>query len=837
MGNESNNPPLVRQLMDRIRTEVQRSRTFQPGSSDGIEIAEISAPTCAAIPVSQELTRRNELPPSLQLHLTDPEPIESPLTQFKIASNSRYRVEDLVAFNDREFVTVAYRALLLRRPDDGGFNNYLHHLRNGTSKEEILYILRESAEGRVTRVTVSGLSRRMLLIRASRLPLVGRLVALGRGIWNLPQVEQQIRAAEGRLIALIERSHNSLGASLLQATRALREVEDGYGKLTNYAASKTDREVAEGTQDSIRKISAELDSLTTTSKDKATKSEVARLHKAFAELNSRFADDEKSVREVRTILAELKSTQGSRASTIELADLKNSNKSLTAELEIFRKGIETIHAAVAELRTLTNSRAAALDVSSLFHAHTALSAQFENDRQSLKNAQEAIGAVREGLIAAESTLASLSRTKADQTELAQTRADNLASQEFIRSEVRSVVDRAILSVYEQLHSRTESYVSRNELLSIGGEFSAAMKTAIDAFRESLAQLAATKANIGDLERTRQDLQSMIDVISSDAIRDRDATLRDLNAQFESLSRSKADIEAVEKTAIQFGASLESTRQESQEALERTSNSLSIQAHDLRVNLLDQERRLMLLLVEARKRLPLPMSQEQIAKLSVEEDHLLDSMYASFEDRFRGTRADIKSYQANYLPHIREAKAGLKENPIIDLGCGRGEWLEVLRDEGLFAQGTDKNRVFLEVCRELNLNVVEQDALALLQGRKPNSVGAVTAFHIIEHLQLKTLIAVLDESLRVLKPGGVLIVETPNPENIVVGACNFYYDPTHVRPLPPQSTQFLLEARGFVNVAVMHLHPNARFAFLKAEIPGLAPLFSNGQDYALIAKKA
>jgi SAM-dependent methyltransferase len=770
--------------MDRIRTDIERRRAIQQGLTDHVELAE-QTPTYETNVAAPELASgaRAGLPDRVKLDLADPRAIELPST-FKCTSDKQYNVEDLVGLNDRQFIDVAYRTILLRPPDQDGFSTYLRHLRSGTSKEEILRILLESAEGRVAGTTVKGLSRRIFWLRASRLPFVGQLVSLGIALVNFPQMERKRRIDEGRFIALVEQSHHNLERSILLANRALRDLEHGYDDVTNYAASKAGPDVIERFDSSIRRITESLDNLATSDKGKATTSDVALLQTAHTALNSQMANAQKLLHDVRSSLAHLRSAQNSRASTVDLAILKQAHAALKDELEIDRKVVRNDHTVLAELRTLIDSRAAAVDLASLHRAHSALSKQFENSRESVQEVRAAIGTISARLNAAKNALASLSETKADLKALGQMRGDLFASLDLSRSEVKTALDRAIQEVH------------------------------------------------ANLDVQRHDLQSTTDFAKKSEI-----TLKDLNEQFGLLTATKADLGTVERAAAQITASLDSTRREGQDALERTSKLLSNQAHDLKVNLLDQERRLTFLLLEARKRLPLPLSTEQIENLSTEEDHILDSMYASFEDRFRGTRADIKNYQTGYLKYIRQARAGSKERPIIDLGCGRGEWLEILRDEGLSAQGADKNRIFLDACRELNLNVVEEDALTLLQGKKPQSVGAVTSFHLIEHLQLKTFIAVLDESLRVLKSGGVLILETPNPENILVGAFSFYYDPTHIRPLPPQSTRFLLEARGFVNVDVLHLHPNPSFEFLKDEIPKLAPLFSGGQDYALVAWKA
>jgi O-antigen chain-terminating methyltransferase len=221
----------------------------------------------------------------------------------------------------------------------------------------------------------------------------------------------------------------------------------------------------------------------------------------------------------------------------------------------------------------------------------------------------------------------------------------------------------------------------------------------------------------------------------------------------------------------------------------------------------QERRITLLLEEARKRLPEPFSQEQIQVMTAEAKRPLEALYVSFEDHFRGTREDIKERCKVYLPLIKKAGLGTEEMPILDLGCGRGEWLELLLEEGLQAQGLDINPILVEECRKRGLAVAEGDLIAYLRTLPDASVGGVTGFHIIEHLPFNTIIKALDETVRVLKPGGLAIFETPNPQNVLVGSCNFYIDPTHLRPLHSEMMRFVAEARGLCHVKILHLHPS------------------------------
>ncbi len=280
----------------------------------------------------------------------------------------------------------------------------------------------------------------------------------------------------------------------------------------------------------------------------------------------------------------------------------------------------------------------------------------------------------------------------------------------------------------------------------------------------------------------------------------------------------------------------------QERIEGELNPMRQQLYDYRRNLTDQQRRLGLLLEEARKRLPAPLDEQQLSILAREQDHLMDALYVSFEDQFRGTRTEIQQRLQVYLPHLRKAGAGLSENPILDIGCGRGEWLELLTQEGFVARGIDLNRTMVAGCRERGLRVDEAEALACLCALPDASLGAVTGLHIIEHLPLAILIGVLDEALRVVRPGGVVIFETPNPENLMVSAYNFYFDPTHRNPLPPLLSSFLLEGRGWTPVEILRLNPypeHQRFSVDGGQsqvTSWLNEVFCGPQDYAVIGHK-
>ena len=246
---------------------------------------------------------------------------------------------------------------------------------------------------------------------------------------------------------------------------------------------------------------------------------------------------------------------------------------------------------------------------------------------------------------------------------------------------------------------------------------------------------------------------------------------------------------------------------------------------------DQQRRIGLMLHALRHPAP--------PELDAEDDHALDALYVAFEDSFRGARAAIKQRQRVYLPRLRVAADAAPGCSVLDIGAGRGEFLELLREEGIAALGVDANDTMAAQCQAAGLDCAQGDALSFLAARPDASLAAVTGFHIIEHLPFKVVVRIIDEALRALAPGGLLILETPNPANILTASRYFYLDPTHRNPLPWEMMKMIAEARGFTDPEIVQLHPmDGRFPGadrLLAE--SLDRIFYGPQDYALVARKA
>jgi len=227
----------------------------------------------------------------------------------------------------------------------------------------------------------------------------------------------------------------------------------------------------------------------------------------------------------------------------------------------------------------------------------------------------------------------------------------------------------------------------------------------------------------------------------------------------------------------------------------------------------------------------------------------EQAYVELERRFRGTPEEIRERLIHYLPHLEG------RGPILDLGCGRGEALALFAEHGLVARGVDGSASMVARCRERGLEVEEGDLFRALADAGPESLGAVVSFHVIEHLPPEAVEHLVRLAFRALRPGGLLILETPNPLSLVVAARLFWIDPTHRRPVHPETLQLACRLAGFDPVEFLPLRPfpaarrlpEIDLATLPAEHRALAhdihllrdhldDLLYGEQDYAVLAEK-
>lgn len=243
--------------------------------------------------------------------------------------------------------------------------------------------------------------------------------------------------------------------------------------------------------------------------------------------------------------------------------------------------------------------------------------------------------------------------------------------------------------------------------------------------------------------------------------------------------------------------------------------------------------------------------EPVEALSRRRD---EQAYLAFERRFRGTEEEIAERVAFYL-HRLAAAAETSGGEVLDLGCGRGEALAVFGRAGLRARGVDASAEMVARCRERGLRAEAGDLFAALAAEGEGALAGVVSFHVVEHLDPTSIDRLIRLAFRALAPGGLLIVETPNPLSVVVAARSFWLDPTHQRPVHPDALEMLARQSGFEPVERLDLRPFPAAERLPeidlAHLPEdqralgdrinrlrdrLDDLLFGYQDYALIAEK-
>lgn len=215
----------------------------------------------------------------------------------------------------------------------------------------------------------------------------------------------------------------------------------------------------------------------------------------------------------------------------------------------------------------------------------------------------------------------------------------------------------------------------------------------------------------------------------------------------------------------------------------------------------------------------------------------DDFYLRFEDRFRGTREDVTRKQRQYLPLLEPVRAVFAGGKTLDLGCGRGEWLELMIGMGFSARGVDLNESMVDLCRHRGLDIEKQDAIKALRVAADDSLAIVSGFHIVEHMFFDDVLTLVAEAYRALRPGGLLILETPNPENLMVATWSFRMDPTHHHPIPPDLMQFVGEDAGFSPASIIRLNgPDSPGNSTGEFSEKFRYILSDAHDYGLVAQK-
>lgn len=793
-------------LMDRVREEVERRR-----------LADVED-----MPL--------EVTPSDRKH--DPFPRwQSRASTLPI--KRAYDLPELLQFSDAEFVDTAYRVLLHRPVDPASREQYMAVIRNGyMSKVEVLGRIRFSREGKQCGVHVEGLLRPYLIHRWKRFPVLGTFLALASALIRLPRLSNRLQAIEQAAAretqALGEFLNRSIGVmeQRYQAeTDDLRAVQGELHKMSiarqqELKAAVIRIETLKDRLEAERRVLRSIDEGHQQLEDEA-RARFAQLEAMTTKLNNDVnAVNEHGERARQNILERISS-------------LDRSNESLNAEFEKFRDA----------------RNKAAQDVKRhLESVDKAMSSLMEDIRENRKARESALNDVIERLDELDSVTSDLDEkfrderhTRSESLEqlmerLATVDADSKSLSEEFREyqSMRSKVLREFAERLEALDTDTET---------VGQRLRAVREDHEKAVGELAERLKAVDDIAAELNESMQSRTTEYE-LQHQEVMDR------LGAHDSILEAIKTDDEKI----AEFNQSMESYREELEKRHHEIVNHLS--AHDSMIDAVkkgDAQTRRSGLEVQRQLMKLLDSSSPSVERVQGNDgagaggngDQVLAPAYVDFEDTFRGTHDDIKARVGEYLKtftaHGIQASAGL----VLDLGCGRGEWLDVLDENGFTCRGVDLNPVMLEDLRNRGFDVVESDALEYLRALETNSVAVITSMHLVEHVPHNTLIRMLDECFRVLKPKGLLILETPNPENLTVGACWFYLDPTHRNPIPPGLLQWTVSARGFEQTEIERLSEHRMqpdLPFVADDVPAahqinkLITWFTAPPDYAVIAQK-
>ena len=497
-------------------------------------------------------------------------------------------------------------------------------------------------------------------------------------------------------------------------------------------------------------------------------------------------------KKITEILRFLNSKQESTESSLE--SLNSKQESTESSLESLNSKQESTESSLESLNSKQESTESSLESLNSKQESTESSLESLNSKQeSTESSLESLNSKQEST---ESSLESLN-SKQESTE---------SSLESLNSKQESTE-----SSLESLNSKQESTESSLESLNSKQESTESSLESLNSKQES------TESSLESLNSKQESTESSLESLNSKQ-ESTESSLESLNSKQES---TESSLESLNSKQESTESSLESLNSKQESTESKFSNILknielfNSQLSDLKIAL------------------------NKLRTFSYTTDISIDDLnYGSFEERFRGSYETIKERQKRFLKFIKTANKNTNEGFFIDIGSGRGEFLDLLKEANIPCKGIDIDKRMIELSQKHGHEVTNIDALDFLRSASDNELKGVVSFQVIEHLNPNSMIHLIHQCCRTIKKGGTLILETVNP-NSLHSLMSFWNDPTHLHPIPPDVLKFYFEMADFKDVEILYYSDVPETELLEGDnnnTKKLNKLLFGPQDYAVIGWK-
>ena len=394
---------------------------------------------------------------------------------------------------------------------------------------------------------------------------------------------------------------------------------------------------------------------------------------------------------------------------------------------------------------------------------------------------------------------------------------------------------AVIQFFKRQIARALGWFVRDQV-----EFNRATVTSMQATLEALNDVNRSLASLGEIRKDAEALRAEaveLKDIRSHWLQWRESWEKRLHRNEAHFLRSVADLNAAFEQRVHTADSnyrdkLQAQHDDYLAALDRSTKDIQERLWaDLAAIRTDYEKLIHYELRLIRQQRSIAGTTPAASPAALPSEGFTEFDYVKFADRFRGTEDYVRNGQRFYLPHFEKCTS------VLDIGCGRGEFLEVMREANIPARGIDLDTASVEMCRAKGLQADVADLFIELAETTGTPFDGIFAGQIVEHLPPEQLPRMVKLCAARLKPGGVLILETPNPECLAIFATHFFIDPTHTRPIPPALLAFYFEEFGLGAIEVHRRFPAGESMPEVRSLPDdVQTKFFGGLDYAIVGRK-